>query len=50
MLVAGSLMLDGKKEKASLFNPVSSDQYPVSARVHEQRAPQNPGPDLTGKA
>ena len=33
-------MLDNKKGKASLFNPVSSDQYPVSARVYKQRAPQ----------
>jgi len=29
-------MLDNKKGKASLFNPVSSDQYPVSARVYKQ--------------
>ena len=27
ILVAGCLMLDSKKGKASLFNPVSSDQY-----------------------
>ena len=34
-------MLDSKKAKAYLFNPVSSDQYPVSARVHKERTRQN---------
>ena len=41
MLLAGYLMLDTKRGKDSLFNPVSSDQYPVSGRVHKQRTPQN---------
>jgi hypothetical protein len=44
MLVAGCLTLDSKKGKASLFNPVSSDNYPVSARVHKQRTPKKLDP------